>query len=206
MLGELLRKSTHIGALIIPVIIILLARKTSLWIVTGGAAIALTQDILRIYNRKFRKFIYKFWGKIYRRWEIKRFTGASYILSAAALSIFLFDKKIAALVMIYIIVGDTAAVFVGKLWGKHTIYARRNPDGTFRKKTVEGTAAFFIFAFIAGLFIPDIPFHWNILGAFVATIIELVSFCIDDNITVPLITGAIIQLSIYGKFIPLKLL
>ncbi|MCD6531510.1 hypothetical protein J7K99_03600 [bacterium] len=200
--GEILRKGTHIGALIIPIMFLHLSKETSLWIVTLGAVVALGQDILRVYHRGFRKFIYHFWGNIYRKWEIKRFTGAGYILPAAALSIYFFHPQVAALVMTYIIIGDTAAVFVGKLWGRHTIYVRRNPDGTVRRKTVEGTSAFFVSSFIAGFFIPGIGLWWNLLGAALATIVEMISFSIDDNITVPMIVGTVLQLGIYGKFMP----
>ena len=202
--GEILRKGTHIGALIIPIMFLHLPRETSLWIVTLGAVVALTQDILRIYHRGFRKFIYRFWGDIYREWEVKRFTGAGYILPAAALSIYFFHPKIAALVMVYIIVGDTAAVFVGRLWGRHTIYSRRNPDGTVRRKTVEGTLAFFISALAAGFFVPSVEWQWNLIGAALATIVEMASFFIDDNITVPLIVGTVLQLGIYGHFMPFR--
>ena len=197
--GELLRKGTHIGALIIPVIFLYLPRETALWMVIAGAIVALLQDILRIYHPAVRKAIYRMMGDIYRRWELKRLTGATYILSAAALAIIMFEKHIAALVMVYIIVGDTAAVFVGRAFGKHIIYARRNPDGTLRKKTIEGTTAFFVASAIAAMFIPQVPLVWKILGAFIATLVELVSFFIDDNITVPIIVGIILQFAIYGK-------
>jgi len=197
--GELLRKGTHIGALIIPVMFLYLPRETALWIVIAGAIVALLQDILRIYHPAVRRAIYRIMGDIYRRWELKRLSGAAYILCAATLAAFIFEKHIAALVMVYIIVGDTAAVFVGRAFGKHIIYTRRNPDGTLRKKTIEGTAAFFIASAIAALFIPQIPLLWKLLGALIATIVELASFFIDDNITVPIIVGAILQFAIHGE-------
>ncbi len=200
--GELMRKGTHLIALVIPVGFILISRDIAIWLITIAAAIALIHDFLRIYNKGFQKFIYALWGKMYRRWEIKRLGGSSYILIGAALALFLFDPAIAALGMVYIIIGDTAAVFVGKMWGRHTIYARRNPDNTFRRKTLEGSCAFCISAAIAGLFIPGIPLIWKLVGALIASLVELLSFFIDDNFSVPIITGVIIQLAIYGKLMP----
>lgn len=201
MRGELIRKGTHIGALIIPVMFLLLKRNTALWLVTIGACIALIHDLLRIYHSGFRRFIYRLLGDIYRRWEIKRLGGSTYILGAAALSLFLFNKNIAALVMVFITVGDTAAVFVGTFWGRHTIYRRRNSDGSVRKKTIEGAMAFFISSAMVSLFVPSVPIMWKIVGAFIATVIELISFFIDDNFTVPLITGIILQLGIHGAIV-----
>ncbi len=199
--GEILRKGTHIGALIIPIIFLTLERTTALWIVSIGAAAAITIDLLRIYNRGFRKFIYKFIGDVYRRWEVKRLGGSSYILVAAALSLFLFDENIAALVMTYIILGDTAAVFIGTLWGRHKIYNHRNSDGSVRQKTAEGTIAFFIISALGALFIPEIPLLWKISGAALATLVELGSFFIDDNFSVPIVVGIVLQLSIYGHLV-----
>ncbi len=200
--GEILRKGTHILALVVPVMFIHLPKRTSLWLVTLGALVAMVQDVLRIHSRRFRRALYRFWGSIYRRWEIKRLSGASYILSAAALALVLFEKCVAALVMVYIIVGDTAAVFVGKLLGKHTIYCRRNADGTVRCKTVEGTAAFLVSAALAGLFIPNVPIGWKFAGAALATTVEVSSYIVDDNLTVPLVVGVVLQLAIFGEITP----
>ncbi len=202
--GELLRKGTHIGALIIPAMFLVFPRNVSVWIIAIGALVSLTQDILRIYNKKFRKFIYNFWGNIYRRWEIRRLGGASYILCAAVVSIFFFKQNIAALVMIYTSVGDTFAVFIGTYFGKNTIYSHRNSDGSFRKKTIEGTSAFFISALLAGFLVPSIPVLWNFIGASLATAVECFSFFIDDNFTVPIVTGVVLQLALYGQFMPYR--
>ncbi len=186
-------------ATIIPLMFLFLPRRYAFIIVLSGTIISLAQDFLRIFNPIFRKLIYRFWGDIYRRWEIKRLGGATYILFASVISIFLFEEHIAALVMIYIIYGDTAAAFAGKFWGNHIIYKIRNVDGTFRKKTIEGTVAFFIGAFVAGMFVPDISFIWKLAGATLACLVEVASFFIDDNLTVPIVVGLIIQFAIYGE-------
>ncbi len=199
--GELLRKGTHIVALIVPFMFLQLKRSTALWLVSIGAVVALLQDILRIYNKGFRRFLYRAVGEIYRRWEMKRLGGASYILIAGALSLFLFDEKVAALSMVFIIVGDTAAVFIGTKWGKHALYKRRNPDSTIRKKTIEGTAAFLVSSLMASLFVPGIPPLWKVVGAFIATAVEVGSYFIDDNFSVPIITGMVLQVGIYGKLV-----
>ncbi|RKZ27748.1 hypothetical protein DRQ26_02535 [bacterium] len=199
--GEILRKGTHIGALIVPIIFLVFDRNVALWITYIGAVVAITIDLLRIYNRRFRKFIYHLMGDVYRRWETKRLGGSSYILVAAVLSLFLFDNKIAALVMVFIILGDTAAVFVGTFFGRHLIYSHRNSDGSVRKKTLEGTIAFFVASVLGAIFVPGVTFMWKFVGAALATAVELGSFFIDDNFSVPLIVGAVLQLAIYGNFV-----
>lgn len=190
-LGEIARKGTHIGVLIITFTFLHFPRDIALITVFAGAIIALTQDLLRIYNPAFRRFVYRSWGKIYRSWEQKRLGGAVYILTAASLTILFFEPRIAGIVMAYISVGDTLAVFTGRRYGKILLWQNRNKDGTVRRKTLEGSIAFFIGAFLAGFLVPSVPLKWNIIGAFVATIVEACSLWVDDNLTVPVITGAV---------------
>ena len=65
--------------------------------------------------------------------------------------------------MIIIILGDTAAYFVGKFWGKHLLAPKASP-----RKTWEGTFGGFVFAGLGALFvqqvlIPDILL-WKAVG------------------------------------------
>ena len=112
------------------------------------------------------------------------FTGAAYILTTACLVIALFDKPVAIASLAFIMTGDTAAALIGRKFGVHR----------FKQKSIEGSLAFLAAAIIIAFFIPDLPINIGLMGAAVATITEAVSFKIDDNATVPLVSGLVMHL------------
>ena len=119
--------------------------------------------------------------QVLRPHEARRFSGGTYILAAGTLSAVLFPKPIAVAVLIYIILGDTAAVFVGRSIGRLRIGS----------KTVEGSIGFFLAALAGVLWIPTLPMELKVIGAALAAVVEVLPIPADDNLTVPLVSGAV---------------
>jgi len=196
LLVEFRRKVVHLIALLVPIGYLIVPRKPALLILAGCAFVSILLDLLKYYDKGFRKSFFKVFGKMLRSKEIKRFTGATYILGASLICAFAFDKWIAIIVIIYIITGDIAAAIFGKRFGKHK---------TIGNKTLEGSIAFFItsyFASIAMRFIalPVAPWSALFMGALTATVIESLPLAIDDNLTVPVLTGLLLQMMYVGNF------
>ena len=105
------------------------------------------------------------------------------------LCILLFAKVLAIVCILFMIFGDMAAALVGKMWGKTKLLAG---------KSLEGSAACFIVC--AAIALVKLDPTIAIIGAFVATIVELIPFPIDDNLTVPLISGAVMHFLMQGFF------
>lgn len=82
--------------------------------------------------------------------------------------------------IIILALGDSFSTLIGKRYGRHKIFY--SPD-----KSVEGSIGGFIPAFIgAGIFVsPEVA----LLGALVGMAVESLSLKIDDNITIPVISG-----------------
>ncbi|HDL02617.1 MAG TPA: hypothetical protein ENH25_00640 [candidate division Zixibacteria bacterium] len=114
------------------------------------------------------------------------FTGATYILSTVCFTAAFYSKPVAAAALAFIIVGDPASALFGRRYGKHR----------FKNKSLEGSLAFLVPATIVGIFAPELPVTVGILGAIVATVTEAVSFKVDDNTTVPLISGLVMTLAL----------
>lgn len=196
LLTELKRKSVHFFALIIPILYMIVPPKQAMLILASFAFLSVLLDLLKYYDRRFRLLYVKVGGKLLRSHEFKRFTSSSYILCAALIAVVAFDKWVAVVVLVNIILGDIAAAIFGKRFGKHY---------TINNKTLEGSMAFFIAAYFgsiifkmtAGLIAP-----WAALftGALVATVVESLPLGIDDNLTVPLLTGLLLQLMYIGHF------
>ncbi len=191
---ELYRKLTHLGALVIPggYYFLNLSRTDTLTIMIPITAAMIIIDIARLRGWSLWQFVKPLIAPIIREHEIQGdFTGASYILSTATLTILLFTKPIAIAALVFIIVGDTAAALVGRKFGKHKIGNR----------SIEGSLAFLAVTILVAFVIPDLPVGIGLIGAVAATITEALSFKIDDNATVPLISGLIMHMADHVFFI-----
>lgn len=185
--AEFYRKLTHLGALIIPggYYYFDFSRVEMLSIMVPVAIGMIFIDISRLRGWRFWNLFKPMIASMAREHELKGdFTGAAYILTTVCLVIALFDKPVAIAALAFIMTGDTAAALIGRKFGKHK----------YRHKSLEGSLAFLVAAVITAFFIPGLPLTIGLIGAVVATITEGVSFKIDDNATVPLVSGLVMHL------------
>jgi glycerol-3-phosphate acyltransferase PlsY len=77
--------------------------------------------------------------------------------------------------MLFLSLGDAAAELGGKNFGRFKIFHR----------SMEGTAAFFMVAFLIAFALLE---DWRValVGAVAGALVELFSFEVDDNLTVPI--------------------
>lgn len=178
-----MRKGTHMGALVIPggYYFLHLDRPQMLSIMVPVTVAMILIDIARLRQWLFWKaFARRILSPVIRRHEMAGdFTGATYILLSVCLTVALYDKPIAIAAMAFIIVGDTLAALVGRRFGRHR----------FGNKSVEGSLACLVGTVIVAVLMPDLPMGIRLLGAVVATIVEALPLGIDDNITVPILSG-----------------
>ena len=184
-LNELKRKAIHLLALIIPISYYFLPQSTALLLYVPVAALSITVDIFRIKKYHMGRLLNWILRPILRKHERRGFTGSSFILSAMVLSIIFFEKKIAVAVISFIIVGDIAAALVGRVFGKIRI---------INKKTLEGSSAFLFSCLLIVWIIPGFPFWIGIAGAIAATVVEALPLPIDDNFSVPLFSGLVMEI------------
>jgi len=180
---ELLRKGTHMGALVIPggYYFLRLEKTEMLGIMIPITIAMILIDISRLRQWLFwRAFARKILSPLIRQHEMAGdFTGATYILLSVCLTVAFFDKPIAIAALTFIIVGDTLAAIIGRKFGKHK----------FWNKSVEGSTACLIGTAIVAAFLPEIPIQVRFFGAVVATVVEALPLGVDDNITVPILSG-----------------
>jgi dolichol kinase len=193
---EFKRKTVHISSLSIPIGLILVPKTPALLILASCAFIATLLDLLKYYDKDFRRGFYKVFRKVLRPKEIRRFTGSTYILASGLICAVAFDKWVAVTAMSFIIFGDIAGAIFGKRFGTHK---------TFNNKTLEGSLAFFIAAYSSGIIfklVACLPTPWSALfmGALTATVIEALPLGIDDNFSVPVLTGLLLQMMYIGLF------
>jgi dolichol kinase len=192
LIGEVFRKLIHLGAIAIPISYHFLGKATVIPLLCAALAISLFLDYIRLYgSANSRRFVFHYLGIMIRPSEKRDFVGATYILSGSILTIMLFDKPVAIAAVSYIVIGDTAGAIIGRLWGRVR----------FRGKSLEGSMSFFIACVMVATLIPGIPFWAKIVGAATATVVEAITLHIDDNLIVPITSGAIMQVIVSQMFI-----
>ncbi len=151
----------------------------------GSVALAfILLELVRFLNKQTNVILTEKVKAIFKKSEVSKFSSMTIFLVAAFISILLFEKTIAIASLVFLIFGDIFGKIFGLAFGKHKIY----------DKTVEGTLAYLGCVLICGyflFFLLDIPLLILICGGAVAPLIELFSFGVDDNLTVPLVSGVI---------------
>jgi len=180
----MLRKLIHLSSLAIPVGYFFFSRGVVLNIIAPIAAGSLAIDIVRLSHGKVSKPFLRVFGPLLKQDESIKLTGATNLLIASVICVLFFDKMIAIAALWFLILGDPAASFVGRRIGKIRIL----------HKTLEGSSACLITCLIIALIIPDIRFQAALAGAVTATVVELLSLQIDDNLLIPVLSGLVMQL------------
>ena len=140
--------------------------------------------ITPIYGTLFRSMLRK---KPQRgEWIV---SGSPPVFAAAALVCLLFPQAIAAMSLGVMLTADTAAALIGRRFGKHKLNS---------SKSVEGTIAFIVVGILFSAFILRMSGEMTcglmigaIIGVILAAIAELYEkqLHLDDNLTIPILTG-----------------
>ncbi|MCB9057257.1 MAG: hypothetical protein H6627_01755 [Calditrichae bacterium] len=182
---EILRKSIHLLTGLFPIIYASFLTKDQAIIVSGIILIVfITGEILRTNVIKIKQIYEGFFGKILRNHELQsRFNGATLLFLAFFLTCFVFDKDVAIVSMLLLSFSDSLAAVFGKKFGKIKLF----------NKSLEGTLTFFIItAMIFSIFFEN---YYMIIGvAALCAVLELIPLPINDNLSIPLLSGTILTL------------
>jgi dolichol kinase len=179
---EIKRKIVHLATLVIPVGYALTSEETVLLFLVPFFLALLSVDLLRHLHSGmaslFRKY---FFGRVLREEEKPTFMGSTYFIFSTILTILLFPKSIAIASILILILSDTAAALIGKWIGRVRIFG----------KTLEGSTAFLITSLLIVWIYPNLNRFSGSLAALGATWIEVLPIKVNDNLSIPLVAGAI---------------
>ena len=182
---EIRRKIMHTYPIAIPIGYTYLSKETVLMILIPIGALYVFCDVFRHFHQGFKEFFDRIiTSRFLREQEQHGLIGSSYFIFGAVAAIILFPKE-AAIASLYILIFcDAAAGLVGSAWGRVRIFG----------KTLEGSIAFFV----AGMIVIALTMRHNLLWGMLAVIggalVELIPTGLDDNLTIPLVAGAIMAI------------
>ena len=189
---ELLRKSLHLVALIIPAGMLWLGKYPSALILGSLAGIAIFLDILRVKAPNLNHLLQKIFGPLMRPKEKTPQTpkfalnGATWSLVSAFLLVSIFPVQVAAFSFAMFMVADGAAAVVGQRWGRK-FWGKSS-------KTLEGSLAFLIAALVVVVVFPGINLWIGAAASVCACLAELLPGPFNDNLRVPLISACVVLL------------
>jgi glycerol-3-phosphate acyltransferase PlsY len=150
--------------------------------IVGLCFIAL--DIFRFLHKQTNVLLTEKTKAIFRKGEEKKFSTMTLFLISTFIIVLFFDFEIAVTSLIFLVFGDMFGKIFGLAYGRHKIF----------EKTLEGTLAFYGSVIIFGYMLYtafDVPFLIILSGGIAAPLIELLPIGINDNFTVPIISGAV---------------
>lgn len=198
--SELIRKSIHLCSLSIPVIYQFISRQRALEILLPLTVVFVVIDLARYSYPAVARWFYSWFGFLLRRHERdareKRLNGATYVLLASTICVFLFPKVIAVTAIAILIISDSTSALIGRRFGKRRFF----------KKTLEGSVAFFLSAVVVVLVTPKVSglqqeYLIGVFGAAVGALVESSPLPLDDNLSVP-ISICSVMWALYALLLP----
>lgn len=148
------------------------------FIVTLAWIIGDTARIKSDWVNRFFKTLFKGFMKIK---EENSLTGSSYVLIGSSFSLLLFSPAIACASIYFMSIGDPSAALAGKAFGR-----ARFANG----KTIAGSAVMLATCLLIGYAITGLALM-AAAGAVAATVAELFTGPLDDNLSIPLFAGGV---------------
>ena len=149
------------------------------------AGLALTVEMVRLKLPSLNRLLVTRFKPLLKQTEDQRVTGATYIAFSALAAFLLFDEPITITALLFLSLGDPTAALVGNRAGGIRFYG----------KSPWGTLAFVLVALgVAGVLSATgvVSGHWGLaVGALVAGLVELAPIPLDDNVTIPLVSGGV---------------
>ncbi len=187
-INEIFRKLIHIASLAIPLAYFFLIKDKNVMaiILIILTIISLSIEYIRLNREGYIRFFFeKYLKSVLRSNELKgHLTGATWMLIGFTSSVIIFDFEVAVLALLFLSVGDAVAALVG----------RALPIGKVWDKSILGSLSGILFCIILGLAINNtLSVQIIIFGAISGMFIELIPIKINDNFSIPIFSGFIMQ-------------
>ncbi|KAK4686417.1 hypothetical protein P7C73_g3716, partial [Tremellales sp. Uapishka_1] len=175
----------------------------------------LTTDVLRLRFPSFAAVWEEYFGALMRESERDQVNGVVYYLVGVIFVLSFYPRDVAVVAILTLSWSDTTASTIGRLWGRYTAPLPAHVPGIkflpfAPRKSLAGFLAATVTGFMIGIgfWWNGSPNHWTILegagkwgvvGTAVVVgvggaIVEALDLGLDDNLTLPILSGAVVWL------------
>lgn len=190
------------GSLIVAVASCIDSKRTIVGLLSLVTAVAFGVEIFRLSSQRLNDWVMKWTGPLVRAGEDAHFTGVFHYCVGCTLAVVVFPRPIAFLSILYLAFGDPIASLVGVrfgrvIWRANPLDLRKSLEGSIACLIFCATLTFvvsFFFALTSGLQFQD-RIWFSLLGGLGAMFGEILPLRTDDNLGLPLISGAFLWLT-----------
>jgi dolichol kinase len=182
---ELARKALHVTSAAVPVAYAagLVPRAGLRAGLLALLAVALGVEAARARSERVRAHFTRATGPLLRAHEHHRWAGATWLLAAFALAVWLYPAPVAVAATWAVSLGDASAAVVGRWLGRRPLAPRL-------AKTLEGSAACAVVTFVGALWVARLSLGASVVAGLAAALAEAPERPLDDNVRVVLAVGA----------------
>ena len=185
---EISRKVIHILSIIIPLFHCYIFKNKIDMIIFLSAMVIFCFfiEIFRYQNSFISKFFLRYLSFMMRNFEKQgSLTGSTWEFVGALITIIFVPRPFCILALFFLAFGDSVAALIGMKF----------PFVKIGNKTLSGSLACFTMCLFTGLIFDfNISLEIILAGAFAATLAELASMRISDNLLIPLLSGCVMYL------------
>jgi glycerol-3-phosphate acyltransferase PlsY len=146
-------------------------------------------DLSRFLSKQTQELLTVKVKAIFRKGEEKKLSSMTIFLISTFIVVLLLERNIATTALVFLTFGDMYSKIFGLAYGRHKLF----------DKTIEGTLAYagaiMIFGYVVFTAI-DISLLVLIIGGITATFSEFLPLGMNDNFTVPIISGAAMTVAV----------
>jgi dolichol kinase len=140
-------------------------------------------------------------GPVMRDTEVNQLSGIPFYMASCLFSYLIFPQHIAVLSILYLAFGDPCSSFFGVLYGRNKIFPNKSLQGTLGGFAVCAvvTAAYLLWQGCPR----SLLLVFALLGGFAGSLAELLPLNVDDNLAIPVISGALMALAFWCAQVPM---
>jgi len=187
---HVMRKLWHMGTGVAGLITYFISGMSHLLIaqiLMGLALVGFLVEFTRMRVKAVNKVVIFFMKPFMREHEKNSMSGFPFYALGVSLALFLFPEKIGVLAVIFLVFSDPISSYFGILYGKDKILPNKSLQGT-----VAGYLTCYSVTLVYTLFYVEPSVEvlvFAMFGGLIGAISELLSELVDDNLTIPVVSG-----------------